>query len=102
MDSDRIVGTARSAAGKIETQFGKATGDAKSQAEGALRNAAGRVQDFYGQAKDVASDAVDEISDTAFSLEEQVREKIEANPFIAIAFAFGAGLVLSRVIRSRS
>ena len=54
MDKDRIVGSAKDFAGKVEGAVGDVTGDAKTQASGRAREAAGTVQNFYGQAKDAA------------------------------------------------
>ena len=49
MDKDRIVGSAKDFAGKVEGAVGDMTGDAKKQAEGRAREAAGTVQNLYGQ-----------------------------------------------------
>ena len=54
MDKDRIAGSAKDFAGKVEGAVGGLTGDAKTQAEGRAREAAGTVQNLYGQAKDAA------------------------------------------------
>ena len=59
MDKDRIAGSAKDFAGKVEGAVGGLTGDAKTQAEGRAREAAGTVQNLYGQAKDAASDVAD-------------------------------------------
>jgi uncharacterized protein YjbJ (UPF0337 family) len=59
MDKDRIVGSAKDFAGKVEGAVGSMTGDAKTQAEGRAREAAGTVQNLYGQAKDAAGDVAD-------------------------------------------
>jgi len=59
MDKDRIAGSAKDFAGKVESTIGDMAGDAKTQAEGRAREAAGTVQNLYGQAKDAASDAAD-------------------------------------------
>ena len=64
MDKDRIAGSAKDFAGKVESAVGILTGDAKTQAEGRAREAAGTVQNLYGQAKDAASDAADTASTT--------------------------------------
>ena len=59
MDKDRIVGSAKDFAGKVEGAVGDLAGDSKTQAEGRAREAAGTVQNLYGQAKDAARDATD-------------------------------------------
>jgi uncharacterized protein YjbJ (UPF0337 family) len=43
MDKDRIVGSAKDFAGKVESAVGDAAGDARTQAEGRAREAAGTV-----------------------------------------------------------
>ena len=57
MDKDRIVGSAKDIAGKVEGAVGDMTGDAQTQAAGRAREAGGTVQNLYGQAKDAARDA---------------------------------------------
>jgi uncharacterized protein YjbJ (UPF0337 family) len=59
MDKDRIAGSAKDFAGKVEGAVGDAMGDAQTQAAGRAREAAGSVQNLYGQAKDAARDAGD-------------------------------------------
>ena len=56
MDKDRIAGAANDAAGKAESAFGQATGNATRDAVGRAREASGTVQNIYGQAKDAARD----------------------------------------------
>ena len=57
MDKDRIAGSARDVAGKVEGAVGDVTGNAQDQAAGRAREATGTVQNLYGQAKDAARDA---------------------------------------------
>ena len=59
MDKDRIAGTAKDVAGKVEGAVGDIAGNAQTQAAGRAREAAGTVQNLYGQAKDAARDAGD-------------------------------------------
>jgi uncharacterized protein YjbJ (UPF0337 family) len=59
MDKDRITGSARDFAGKVEGTVGNMAGDTKAQADGLARQATGTAQDLYGQAKDMARDATD-------------------------------------------
>ncbi len=59
MDKDRIAGSAKDFAGKVEGAVGNIAGDAKTEASGRVREAAGTVQNLYGQAKDAARDATD-------------------------------------------
>ncbi len=59
MDKDRIAGAANDIAGKAESAFGQATGNASKDAAGRAREASGTVQNIYGQAKDAARDLGD-------------------------------------------
>ena len=52
MDKDRINGAADQAKGSIKEAAGKATGDAKLQAEGTLDKAKGKVESAIGGVKD--------------------------------------------------
>ena len=54
MDENRISGTARNVAGKVEEGLGRAAGDASSEFKGKLDEAAGAAQDLYGQTADAA------------------------------------------------
>lgn len=56
MDKDRVIGTAHQAKGSVKEAVGKATGDKKTQAEGATEKAAGKVQNAVGGAKDAVKD----------------------------------------------
>jgi uncharacterized protein YjbJ (UPF0337 family) len=58
MDKDRIVGSAHQAKGAVKETIGKATGDAKTQADGAAEKNAGKVQNAIGGVKDAVRDAV--------------------------------------------
>jgi uncharacterized protein YjbJ (UPF0337 family) len=52
MDKDRIEGVARQAKGAIKAAIGKATGDAKLEADGKIEKAAGEMQNAVGGFKD--------------------------------------------------
>jgi uncharacterized protein YjbJ (UPF0337 family) len=54
MDKDRIAGSAKDIAGKVEGAVGDMTGNGQTQAAGRAREAAGTAQNLYGQAKDAA------------------------------------------------
>ena len=95
MDKDRIVGSAKDFAGKVESTVGDMAGDAKTQAEGRAREAAGTVQNLYGQAKDVARDATDAAvnyakdayensGDTVRSGQQAVAKTVQDNPLGAL------------------
>jgi uncharacterized protein YjbJ (UPF0337 family) len=48
MDKDRIAGSAKDFAGKVEGTVGDIAGDAKAQPAGRVREATGTVQNLYG------------------------------------------------------
>jgi uncharacterized protein YjbJ (UPF0337 family) len=52
MDKDRIAGAAKKIKGSIKETIGKATGDAKLEAEGKADKVEGKVQNAIGGFKD--------------------------------------------------
>ncbi len=52
MDKDRVIGSAKVVKGKVKTAIGKATGDAKLEAEGRAEKIKGKVQNAVGGIKD--------------------------------------------------
>ena len=52
MDKDRIKGVAQQAKGAVKEAIGKATGDAKLEAEGKTDKVAGKMQNAVGGFKD--------------------------------------------------
>ena len=106
MDKDRIAGSAKDFAGKVESTVGGLTGDAKTQAEGRAREAAGTAQNLYGQAKDAASDvadaaisyakdAYDNSGDTFRGGQKAVAKSVQDNPLGALLVAGGIGFALA-------
>ena len=106
MDKDRIAGSAKDFAGKVEGAVGSMAGDAKTQAEGRAREAAGTVQNLYGQAKDAARDATDSAvnfakdaydnsGDTLRGGSEAVAKTVRDNPIGALLVAGGIGFALA-------
>jgi uncharacterized protein YjbJ (UPF0337 family) len=106
MDKDRIAGSAKDFAGKVEGTVGGLTGDAKTQAEGRVREAAGTVQNLYGQAKDAASDVADAAvnyakdtydnsGDTLRSGQKAVAKTVHDNPLGSLLVAGGIGFALA-------
>lgn len=106
MDKDRIAGSAKDFAGKVEGAVGDMTGNAKTQAEGRAREAAGTVQNLYGQAKDAARDATEAAVDYAREAYENsgdtirdgktaVAKTVRENPLGALLVAGGIGFALA-------
>lgn len=56
MDKDRIEGSIQQGKGKLKEVAGKATGDAKLEAEGKAQKAAGKVQNAVGGLKDAVKE----------------------------------------------
>jgi uncharacterized protein YjbJ (UPF0337 family) len=112
MDKDRIAGSAKDFAGKVEGTVGDMAGDAKTQASGRAREAAGTVQNLYGQAKDAARDigdaatsyARDAYANSGDNLRDgsqMVAKKVQDNPLGALLVASGIGFALA-LLMSRS
>ena len=106
MDKDRIAGSAKDFAGKVEGAVGDVTGDAKTEASGRAREAAGSVQNLYGQAKDAVSDATDAAvnyakdaydnsGDTIRGGQKAVAQTVQDNPLGALLIAGGIGFALA-------
>ena len=96
MDENRMSGTAKNVAGKMEEGFGRATGDAKTRVQGQMRQAEGSIQDLYGQAVDSAEDAIDAVRQMPASVDDTIRHYIETNPYTTAAIALGLGWLIGR------
>jgi uncharacterized protein YjbJ (UPF0337 family) len=94
MNEDRLAGNARNLGGKIQEGYGRVTGDATAEVKGLANQAAGTAQDLYGQAKDVAADAAEAVKSGAAVAEDFIRDKIERQPYTAVAIAFAIGLAI--------
>ena len=113
MDKDRIVGSAKDFAGKVEGAVGDVDRRrARRQASGRAREAAGTVQNLYGQAKDAArnvgdaatsyaKDAYENSGDTFRGGSEAVAQKVQDNPLGSLLIAGGIGFALA-ILMTRS
>ena len=106
MDEDRIAGSAKDFAGKVEGTVGDIAGDAKTQAAGRVREATGTVQNLYGQAKDAAregtdatvnyaKDAYENSGDTFRDGSQAIAKKVQDNPLGSMLIAGGIGFALA-------
>ena len=106
MDKDRIAGSAKDFAGKVEGSVGDIAGDAKTQAEGRVREATGTAQNLYGQAKDTvreatdaaagyAKDAYENSGDTFRDSAQTIAKKVQDNPLGSMLIAGGIGFALA-------
>ena len=91
MDENRISGSARNVAGKVEKGVGRAAGDASSEFKGKLDEAAGAAQDLYGQAADAAQQS-------AVTFDKWLRT-VETQPYTSALVAIGIGWLLGRMHR---
>jgi uncharacterized protein YjbJ (UPF0337 family) len=106
MDKDRIAGSAKDFAGKVEGTVGGITGDARTQAAGHVREATGTAQNLYGQAKDAAreasdaavnyaKDAYENSGDTFRDGSQAITKKVQENPLGALLVAGCIGFALA-------
>ncbi|SHK42374.1 Uncharacterized conserved protein YjbJ, UPF0337 family [Roseomonas rosea] len=75
MDSDRIIGAGKQAAGEVQEGIGSLVGDKRTQGRGQANQARGEVQNQIGQ------------------LEDYIRDQ----PLTAAAIAVGFGWLLGRL-----
>jgi len=112
MDKDRMAGSVKDAAGKVEGALGGITGDTQAEASGRAREAAGTVQNLYGQAKDAARDVGNAAADVARNAyansgdtlkegSQAVAEKVKENPLGALLVAGGIGFALALMMTRR-
>ena len=112
MDKDRIAGSAKDFAGKVESTAGGFADDVTSQAAGRVRQATGAAQNLYGQAKDAARDASDATVSYAKDAYENsgdsfrdgskaIARKVQENPLSAMLIAGGVGFALALLMSRR-
>jgi uncharacterized protein YjbJ (UPF0337 family) len=99
MDENRTRGTAKNLGEKVEEGFARVTGDAKTKAQGQMKQAEGSIQDLYGQAVDAAEDTNDAVRKMPASLDDTIRHYIENNPYTTAAIALGLGWLMGRLHR---
>ena len=106
MDKDRIAGSAKDFAGKVESTAGGFSDDVTSQAAGRVRQSTGAAQNLYGQAKDAArdasdatvsyaKDAYDNSGDSFRDGSKAIARKVQENPLSAMLIAGGVGFALA-------
>jgi uncharacterized protein YjbJ (UPF0337 family) len=106
MDKDRIAGSAKDFAGKVEGTVGDIASDPRTQAAGRAREATGTAQNLYGQAKDAARDATDAAvsyakdaydnsGDTFRDGSQAIAKKVQDNPLGSLLIAGGIGFALA-------
>jgi uncharacterized protein YjbJ (UPF0337 family) len=109
VDKDRVAGSAKDLAGKVEGAVGDVTGDAKTQAAGRAREAAGTAQNVYGQVKDAARDATEAAvgyakdayqSDAFQDGSQAIAKKVQENPLGSLLIAGGIGFALALLMTS--
>ena len=102
MHKDRIAGSAKDFAGKVDGTVGDIAGDSKTQAAGRVPEATG----LYGQAKDAAREATDATvnyakdayensGDTFRDGSQAIAKKVQDNPLGSMLIAGGIGFALA-------
>jgi len=56
MNKDQVKGTVKEAAGKVQAQVGKLTGNTEQKVKGHIREAEGKTQQVVGDAKELLKD----------------------------------------------
>jgi uncharacterized protein YjbJ (UPF0337 family) len=113
MDNDRIAGSVKDHAGKVERTVGDIAGDARTQAAGRVRETTGTVQNLYGQAKDAARDATDAAvgyakdayensGDTFRDGSRAIAKRARDNPLGLLLIAGGIGFALALLMMRSS
>jgi uncharacterized protein YjbJ (UPF0337 family) len=106
METNRIAGSAKDFAGKLEGAVGDIAGDAKTEAAGRVREATSTAQNLYGQAKDAAREATDAAvsyakdayensGDTFRDGSQAIAKKVQDNPLSSMLIAGGIGFALA-------
>ena len=109
MEKDRIAGSAKDFAGKLEGAVGDIAGDAKTEAAGRVREATSTAQNLYGQAKDAAREATDAAvnyakdayensGDTFRDGSQAIAKKVQDNPLGSMLIAGGIGFALALLL----
>ena len=58
MNKDQVKGAVKEAAGKVQTQLGKLTGNTEQKVKGKVLTAEGKSQQVLGDAKELVKDMV--------------------------------------------
>jgi uncharacterized protein YjbJ (UPF0337 family) len=109
MDTDRVTGSTKDFAGRVEGTVGNIAGDTRAQADGLARQATGTAQDLYGQAKDMARDATDAATNyakkayensggTLHDGSEALAQRVQENPLGSIVIAGVVGFALALLL----
>ena len=116
VDTDRVVGGAKEAAGRVQGGLGDAVGSSRDSVEGRYREAQGRAQNALGDAKDRVRDIADDVTDYAGDAYDRVsrhggtylregRERVEdqvgENPLLALLIAGAVGYGLALLLHRR-
>jgi len=99
MDQDRLEGAARNVGGALEEEFGRATGDTKTQLQGKATELKGRVQNLYGEAKDTAADTYEAAREVAGDAHDFLRDTIEQRPYTTAAVCLAIGFFIGAMAR---
>ncbi|WP_375788562.1 hypothetical protein ACE10Z_14790 [Bradyrhizobium sp. Pha-3] len=109
MENNRIAGSAKDFAGRLEGAVGDIASDAKTEAAGRIREATSTAQNLYSQAKDAAreasdatvnyaKDAYENRGDTIRDGSQATAKKVQDNPLGSILVAGGIGFALALLL----
>ena len=109
MEKDRIAGSAKDFAVKLEGAVGDIAGDARTEAAGRVREATSTAQNLYDQAKDAAHEATDAAvnyakeayensGDTFRDGSQAIAKKVQDNPLGSMLIAGGIGFALALLL----
>ena len=101
MDQDRLEGAARNVGGALEEDFGRASGDTKTQLQGKATELKGRAQNLYSEAKDTAADTFEAAREAAWEAEadDLLRTTIEQRPYTTAAVCLAIGFFIGSMVR---
>jgi uncharacterized protein YjbJ (UPF0337 family) len=103
MDKDRIAGSAKDFAGKVEGAVGGIAGDAKTQAAGAAQNLYGETKDAARDASDAAvryaKGAYENSGDTFREGSQAIAKAVQDNPLGSLVIAGVIGFAMAFLMR---
>jgi uncharacterized protein YjbJ (UPF0337 family) len=94
MDKDRIAGSAKDFAGKVDGTVGDIAGDAKTQAAGRVREAT-TAREATDATVNYAKDAYENSGDTFRDGSQAIAKKVQDNPLGSMLIAGGIGFALA-------
>ena len=109
METNRIAGSAKDFAGRLEGAAGDIAGDAKTEAASRVRQATSTAQNLYSEAKgaareatdaavNYAKDAYENSGDTFHDGSQAIAKRVRDNPLGSMLIAGGIGFALALLL----